>query len=265
MVSMVTAPQLPKRTLAGQPVVADTPKVSSGSKVGLAIAAVVVLVLIAVGGVAGFLIWNKSKTNTVSTTGPINNPGAVTTAAPREIGSYWLELEPPDADAKPARVAALVPIASGQSFKFHFVFSESGYVYIFGPGENNKLTAFLTTKPWPDSGVTSNQVTQGRDFSFPRGAGKNVTLDKNPGTDVFTVIFARTALQTPAFLNDPVTAEPLSAAQQAELKAFAAKYQQTMPVTELDESTPDAPSVRVKVPPDQTGNPIVFDIRIQHN
>jgi hypothetical protein len=92
-----------------------------------------------------------------------------------------------------------------------------------------------------------------------------VTLDKNPGTDVFTVIFARTALQTPTFLNDPVTGEPLSAAQQAELKAFAAKYQQTEPVTELDESTPDAPSVRVKVPPDQTGNPIVFDIRIQHN
>jgi hypothetical protein len=66
-------------------------------------------------------------------------------------------------------------------------------------------------------------------------------------------------------MNDPVTAEPLSAAQQAELKAFIAKYQEKPPVTEHDESTPGAPSVRVKVPPDQTGNPIVFDIRIQHN
>ena len=36
-------------------------------------------------------------------------------------------------------------------------------------------------------------------------------------------------------------------------------------LVELDESTAGASSVRVKVPPDQTGNPIVFDIRIQHN
>jgi hypothetical protein len=57
----------------------------------------------------------------------------------------------------------------------------------------------------------------------------------------------------------------LSAARQAELKAFAAKYQQKAPLTERDESTADAPAVRLKVPPDQTGNPIVFEIRIQHN
>lgn len=92
-----------------------------------------------------------------------------------------------------------------------------------------------------------------------------MTLDEKPGTDYFTVIFARTALSEPAFLNEAVTGEPLSAQQQAELKAFAAKYQQKSPVTELDESTAGAPVMRVKVPPDQTDNPIVFDIRIQHN
>ena len=47
------------------------------------------------------------------------------------------------------RVAGLVPLASGQSFKFHFAFNEDGYLYIFGPGENNQPTAFLTTKPLP--------------------------------------------------------------------------------------------------------------------
>jgi hypothetical protein len=182
----------------------------------------------------------------------------------REISSYWLELEPATEGAKPPRVAGLVPIASGQSFKFHFVFSESGYVYIFGPGESNQPTAFLTSKPLPESGVQNNQVTGGRDFTFPGGTGY-MTLDTNPGTDVFTVIFARNPLQSPAFLNDPVTQKPLPAAQQAELRVFVAKYQQKAPVTELDESTPGAPSVRVKVPPDQTGNPIVFDVRIQHN
>ncbi|HEX6046485.1 MAG TPA: protein kinase [Pyrinomonadaceae bacterium] len=263
MVSIVTAPQLPKQTLAGQPIIADAPKKSSGSKVGLAIAAVVVLVLVAVGGVAGFLIWNKSKSNTVATTGP-TNPNTANTA-PREVSRYWLELAPAAAGAKPARVAGLVPIASGQSFKFHFVFSESGYVYIFGPGNGNQLTAFLTTKPWPDSGVTSNQATQGSEFSFPKGEGNDLTLDTKPGTDNFIVIFAKTALQSPSFMNDPVTGKPLTAPQQAELKAFVAKYQEKAPLTELDESNPDAPSVRVKVPPDQTGNPIVFDIRIQHN
>jgi serine/threonine-protein kinase len=265
MVSIVTAPQLPKHTLPGQAIVPDASKASSKSKVGLLIAAVVVVFLVLGGGIAGFLIWNKSRSNTVATTGPTSDTNEVAASAPREVSRYWLELEAAAADAKPTRVAALVPIASGQSFKFHFVFSESGYVYILGPGENNQPTAFLTTKPWPDSGVTNNQVAQGRDFSFPSGAGNNLTLDKNPGTDVFTVIFARSALQSPAFLNDPVNLEPLSAAQQAELKAFAAKYQEKAPLTELDESTPGAPSVRVKVPPDQTGNPIVFDIRIQHN
>ncbi len=113
--------------------------------------------------------------------------------------------------------------------------------------------------------MKTNEVGQGGEFIFPRGEGNYVTLDRNPGTDNFTVIFAKSALPGPAFLNEQVTGEPLSPAQQAELSAFVVKYKQTAPVTELDESTAGAPSVRVKLPPDQTGNPIVFDVRIQHN
>lgn len=108
-------------------------------------------------------------------------------------------------------------------------------------------------------------MSGGRDFSFPNGQGNNVTLDQKPGTDVFTIVFAKTALSSPAFLNEPVTGSALSAAQQAELKAFVAKYAEKPAVTELDESNPRAPSVRVKVPADQTNNPVVFEIRIQHN
>jgi len=132
-----------------------------------------------------------------------------------------------------------------------------------GPGDNNQPTAFLTTMPVPESGVTSNQVPGGSDFSFPKG--NTLTLDTKPGTDVFTIIFAKTALPSPAFLNEAVTFQPLSAAQQAEFKSFVAKYAEKPPVTELDESNPRAPLVRVKVPAEQTSNPIVFDIRIQHN
>jgi hypothetical protein len=233
------------------------------SSAGLIIGALALLLVIAGIGVASFYLWNRSRTTTTVTT-PASSTATVP-AAPREISRYWLELEPARAGEEPTRVAGLVPIASGQALKFHFTFSETGYVYIVGPGENNQPTAFLTTKPLPESGVTSNQVSGGSDYSFPSGQGNNLTLDKNPGTDVFTIIFAKSALPSPAFLNEAVTGKPLSAAQQAELKSLIAKYSEKPPATELDDSNPRAPLVRVKVPAEQPSNPIVFDIRIQHN
>jgi hypothetical protein len=197
----------------------------------------------------------------------VTTPGSTTatTAAPKEIGRYWLELEPAKEGDEPPRVAALVPIASGQSFKFHLVFTEAGYVYVVGPGEKNQPTAFLTAKPLPESGVTTNQVTGGRDFTFPHGQGNAITLDKNPGTDVFTIIFSKSALSSPAFLNDRVTGKPLSTAEQADFKSFVSQYSEKPPVTENDESNPREQFVRVKVPAEATSNPIVFNIRIQHN
>ena len=263
--SVATVPQMPKPT---GDISRVAPPPSSKSKAGLFVVAALLIVLLLGGGIAGFLIWNKSKSNTVVTTGPATNPPGnpnSTAAAPRDVASYWLELAPAAAGGKPTKVAALVPIASGQSLQLHFVFKEDGYLYIFGPGMNNQPTAFLTSKPSPDSGLKSNKVFQGRNFSFPNGEDNFLTLDKNPGTDIFTVIFSKTPLTTPAFMNDPYTGDPLPVAQQAELKAFAAKYQEKPPLTEHDESTAGAPVMRVKVPPDQTGNPIVFDISIQHN
>jgi hypothetical protein len=66
-------------------------------------------------------------------------------------------------------------------------------------------------------------------------------------------------------MNEAVTGNPLSAEQQADLKTFVSKYQGRQPVTEFDESNPGAPVVKVKVAPEQSGDPIVFDIHIQHN
>jgi hypothetical protein len=229
------------------------------------ISAGVVLVFIGGVGVVGLWLCNRSKSTTTGSNGSnVNGPGEVVNP-PIEISRYWLELELAAPGAQSTRVAGLVPIASGQSFKFHFAFNEEGYVYIFGPGENNQPTAFLTTKPLPQSGIRSNKVSKGVEFSFPTGSGNNVTLDKNPGTDNFTVIFSRTQLPSPSFLNEPVTGQPLSPAQQAELKSFVSKHQEKRVATELDESNARAPFVRVKAAPEQTGNPIVFDIRIQHN
>jgi eukaryotic-like serine/threonine-protein kinase len=241
------------------------PTAPAKSKAGVLIGVGVAFLLIAALGVGGFLFWrmrsNGSGTNTANA-----NTSAEVTNAPKEISRYWLELEPKTAGGQTKKVAGLEPIASGQSFKFHFTFNEDGYLYIFGPGGNtNEPTAFLTTKPLPQTGVTSNKISKGVEFSFPSGAENNLTLDKHPGTDNFIVIFAKTPLASPSFLNEPVTGQPLSAAQQADLKAFAAKYQDKRPVTERDESNARAPFVKVKAVPDQTGNPMVFDIRIQHN
>jgi len=259
----VTVPHVPKP--APPPPVAVAPPAASKSKVGLVIGVVVVFVILAVGGVGGFLVWNKMKSSGTSTT-PTNVNTTGVASAPVEVSRYWLSLEPKD---KPkTQVAALVPIASGQEFRFYFKFAEDGYLYIVGPGDKNQPTAFLTTKPSSRTGVTSNRVSKDVDFTFPKDDAENVhtlTLDAHPGTDHFTVIFSKTPLSSPTFFSEPVTGDPLTAAQQAELKDFISRYQSKPPVTELDESNARAPFVRVKAVTDQTSNPIVFDIRIQHN
>ena len=233
---------------------------AESGKSGLLIGAVVAVILFAVVGVGAFLVYKWSKAKPVGTGTDVSS-SAAEAVAPREISRYWLELEKPS-----AKVAGLVPIASGQSLKLHFVFSEDGYVYLVGPGVNNSPTPFLTAKPPEGSGLTSNQATQGADFSFPSGEGNWLTLDKKSGTEDYTVIFSKTPLTTPAFFAAPATPEhALTSAQQQEFTQFMAKYKEKPPKTELDESNSRAPFVSVKVLPNQVGNPIVFDIRIQHN
>ncbi|HJP91009.1 MAG TPA: protein kinase [Pyrinomonadaceae bacterium] len=259
MASSVTVPQTPKPTA---PEVLKPSVVAPGSKskVGVVIGTVVALIVMLAVGVGGFLLWKFSRAKSSGTTGPNVSSSTEAVNAPREVSRYWLELEPSGLP-----VAGMVPLTSGQSFKFHFTFTEEGYLYIFGPGGNsNAPTAFLSNRPLPDSGVTSNKVRKGVEFIFPNGEGL-LTLDKKPGTDTFTVIFARTQLSSPSFLNEPVTGKPLSSEQQADLKTFIAKYREKRPATELDESNAQAPFVRVKSTPEQDNNPIVFEIRIQHN
>ncbi|HKG46103.1 MAG TPA: protein kinase [Pyrinomonadaceae bacterium] len=261
MADSVTVPHVPKSA----PPMAVAPPAASKSKVGLLIGVGAVFLILVAAGAGGFLLWKKSRSNSAATNTTNANTPAAVAIAPVEVSRYWLELKPSQRGAQPTSVAGLVPIASGQSFKFHFTFNEDGYLYIFGPGAGNQPTAFLTAKPLSTTGLKSNKVSKSVDFSFPKGDENNVTLDTNPGTDSFTIIFAKTALTSPSFLNEPVTGNPLSAAQQAELKDFVSRYQTKAPVTELDESDARAPFVRVKAPSDPTSTPIVFDIRIQHN
>ena len=256
--SSITIPQIPTQTAS-----VPQPVEKKGSKAPLAIAAVVILFVVVGAGVGGVVLYNKwkSQPSSPAVTGGVTPNPPVAVAQP--VGSYWLELEQPEKGS--ARVAAPVPIASGQTLKLHFSFSEDGYVYLIGPGgDTNQPTAFLTSKPPEGSGLTTNQVKQNADFSFPSGSNW-LSLDKNPGTDNFKVIFSRTPLKSPAFLDQSVTLQPLTAAQLSELNQFEAKYKDSKMVMELDESNKQAPSMRIKASPEQQNNPIVFDIRIQHN
>ena len=256
--SSITIPQLSTQTAS-----VPQPVEKKGSKAPLAIAAVVILFVVVGAGIGGVVLYSKWKSqpsSSVITGGVTPNPPV---AIAQPVGSYWLELEQPKKES--ARVGSLVPIASGQTLKLHFSFSEDGYIYLIGPGgDTNQPTAFLTSKPPEGSGLTTNQVKRNADFSFPSGSNW-LSLDKNPGTDTFKVIFSRTPLKSPAFLDQSVTLQPLTPAQLSELNQFEAKYKDSKMVVELDESNKQAPSMRIKAPPEQQNNPIVFDIRIQHN
>jgi eukaryotic-like serine/threonine-protein kinase len=260
----VTVPHVPKP--APPPPVAVTPPAASKGKTGLLIGVGVVFVILLLAGVGGFLVWNKMRSGSTPVNPANVNTSSSVSSTPVEVSRYWVSLEP---KGRPkTKVAPVVPIASGQTFKLCLTFAEDGYLYIVGPGDNNAPTAFLTSKPLIRTGLNNNKVSKGVEFSFPKDDADNVntlTLDKKPGTDRFTIIFAKEPLTSPSFLNDPVTGDPLTSAQQAELKDFISRYQSKAPTTEHDESNPGAPFVRVKAVPDQTSNPIVFDIRIQHN
>lgn len=258
MSSSLTIPQAPK-SQAPQPV--------RRGPMMFVVAGVIVVVLLTV-GVGGFFavryLTGKSD-GTVGVTGN-GNPGSNgTTMATKNLGRYWLELLPESLIGEPVRVAGVVPLASEQSFKFHFVFSEKGYLYIVGPGEQNQLTAFLTDRPPKLSGLESNQVSKDVDFSFPSGLERWLKLDKKAGTEDYTIIFSPTSLSEPKFLGAEATGEPLTREEQVELTGFLDKYKTKAPKSELNDKNANEPFMELKIQKSGPfGNPVVFDIRIQH-
>ncbi|MCA1600485.1 MAG: protein kinase [Acidobacteria bacterium] len=260
MASIVTIPQAPKSDA-----MAKAPSYRPMIAVG---AGVLVLVLVVV-GVGGFfavkLLTAKNGTAGTNVTENKNSPANGSAGIAKDLGRYWLELLPESLIGEPVRVAGVVPLASGQSFKFHFIFSEGGYLYIVGPGEGSLPTAFLTAKPPAISGLENNQVNEAADFSFPSGLEHWLQLDKNPGTEDYTIIFSPSPLAEPKFLSTQATGKPLTQEEQMELTSFLAKYKTSEPMIEVDDKNTNEPFVKVKVPKSApAGNPFVFEIRIQH-
>ncbi|MEP6568303.1 MAG: serine/threonine-protein kinase [Acidobacteriota bacterium] len=235
------------------------------------VGAVVLLLALVVVVVGGFFVVNWLKTKPADGSAGVGGnskarEGSATTAAP-QVGRYWLEVLPNALATEPQRVAGIAPLASGQAFKFHFEFGGNGYVYIVGPGEKNQPTAFLTDKPAAISGLESNEVVKGSDFSFPSGIEHWLELDKKPGSEDYTIVFSAERLATPAFLSSQATGKPLGETEQSDLREFLAKYKTSAPVTEIDNQDAERPFVKIKVPPaagNGTGAPVVFDIHIEH-
>lgn len=250
----------------------------SRGKPFILIGAGVLLLLLAVVGVGGFLAvnWLKAKPAQPDTpekgatlTDGANDPtGKETSATSKEVANYWLEVLPNALAAQPTQVAGTLPLASGQAFKFHFKFKESGYLYIIGPGEGNRLTAFLTSQPAEISGLENNQITKGGDFSFPSGIEHWLELDKKAATETYSIIFSTAPLTEPALFSEPVTGKPLTETQLTGLSTFLAKHKTSEPVTELNDKNPSEPFVTVKVPQSQaqqdSSTARVFTVKIQH-
>jgi hypothetical protein len=250
-----------------------TPQVVPQKKRGkslVLVGTVVLLLGLVVVAVGGFFAVNWWKAKPVDGSAGVGgngktSEGTATTAA-LELGRYWLEVLPNALAAEPQRVVGTVPLASGQAFKFHFEFGGNGYVYIIGPGEKNQPTAFLTDKPASISGLESNEVVKGSDFSFPSGIEHWLELDKKPGSEDYTVIFSPERLAAPAFLSSQATGKPLAETEQSDLREFLAKYKTSPLVTEVDNKDAERPFVKINVAKTETnaGAPVVFDIHIEH-
>ncbi len=235
-------------------------------------AAVVALLLIA--GAGGFAVMHfmSGSTANANTNGSGSNSGSSAnnsatdvSAAGHEVTRYWLEVDTTDkADA--IRAGDSVTMHSGQSFKFHFNPSENGFVYIVGPGPDNKPTTFLTAQPSAESGLKTNEARSGLDFAFPADRGNSanfIKLDKTPGTDEFTVVFSSNAISTPAFFAGP-SEHQLTAEEQKQWNDFRAQFKANAVGTEVIK-TGATPFVSVKMPQTAEGGaPVMFQVKIEH-
>jgi serine/threonine protein kinase len=253
-----TSPEVVTRAAAVAPV-------AKRSSLPFVLGGVLILLLLIGGGV--FVLRSmRGSSGGPAVADKASGSAADLTAAPHEITRYWLEVES-EKGVSTTSAGPVIELASGQSFKLHFSPNESGYLYIVGPGDNNVPTAFLTAKPDPRTGLKTNEVKSGLDFSFP--AAKNwMTLNKTAGNETYTIIFSGQPLTAPAFLAAP-SVHVLSPAEQSELESFRSQHKANTAATDTmgaDIASADAkPFVSVKVPQTlKEGAPVIFDVRIEH-
>jgi serine/threonine protein kinase len=227
------------------------------------------LLLIVCGAIAGtgWLLWRSWQSSRAAMLGspPVVAPEAKASGADERVEalSYWIEAFEDADSGRGERVAraGAISLASGQEFKFHFSPAERGYFYVVGPSDGNAPTTFLTAQP---AGVLkTNQAAARADFTFPYGAGQVLQLDKNPGTEEYTVIYSATPLLAPGFLAGRAGRE-LSPAELKELEDLRARAKAAAPALDVKDAGEGLRAVAVSAANAEAASLVVFDIRIEH-
>jgi hypothetical protein len=149
----------------------------------------------------------------------------------------------------------------GQTFKFHFIPSEDGYLYLIAPEKKNALTTFLTGQPTPDSGVRTNRVEAGVDYSFPAGKDHWIKIGREGKLTTFTVIFSPQPLTTPGFLAARA-GRALTAAEQQEFERWRRQFGANAPESAAEMGS-HQPGVTLTLPKRRVeSGPLLFDISI---
>ncbi|MBI4852237.1 MAG: protein kinase [Acidobacteria bacterium] len=228
----------------------------------------VVLIIIITGGI---YFWKGQSNPTISS---VNSPTPSLSPNPMEqteILRYWLEFTPFDKKKtdKTLFMADVSNIASNNVFKFHFLPSQSGYLYILGLGENDLLVNFLSNKPAQEAtGLKSNKITIGEKITFPSGITPNgeeriVRLREKPGKEIYTVIFSPKQLTSLSFLDKEPGYE-LSVKELAQWEQFRA----TAKLAKVNFETGNqelASLAKVLVSNVKPEEPIIFNITFEHN
>jgi len=183
-----------------------------------------------------------------------------TPASRAEVMRYYLEVS--SNGGRTSRQAGGEPLAADQTFKFHFIAREPGYLYIVAPDEKNVPTTFLTAQPMPQTGVKTNRVEAGVDYSFPSGAGSNIGITRDEDHMAFTVIFSPTPLTAPTFFNTRA-GRGLNATEQNDLMLFRQQHSRGAP--EITREPGGAQSVVLVTTPGGGGErgPWIIDIPIE--
>jgi serine/threonine protein kinase len=199
--------------------------------------------------IAALAYW---RLNPSSGSGAANPPVEKTVV---EAMRYYLEVELKRGRAE--LVAGDNPVVRGQSLKFHFKPSRSGYLYIIAPGERGRRSAFLTGQPNPAWGVKNNLLEAGTDYSFPPGQETSIEVARSASSRTYTVIFAPEPLVQPRFLTEAADHD-LTAAEERELDELQKRFGQGVRVEEQD-----AQSI-VKIPAERVGGePFLFEIKFR--
>jgi len=225
------------------------------------IGAVVIVLLLVVGAAGVALVRYIGRR-------PTEKPPVTTADVPapmHEVARYWVEVNTENSGDS-VRAGELISMRSGQELKFHFSPNESGYLYLIGPGEKNATTIFLSGQPGAMSGLDTNEVRSGMNFTFPEDTmlkANFIRLDETSGTDEFTFVFSPTPITTPEFFAGP-SQHPLTSDELKQWADFQAQAKANAATSEVIK-TGATPQTALKVPQNGPENAsVVFTVRIEH-